>query len=430
MSKSIVVSLRADNFKRLRAVQVKPTGSVVEIAGRNGQGKSSVLDAIMAAIGGGRAIPEQAIRKGAKKGEVEVDLGDLLVRRTFTESGGTLKVTAKDGSEIRSPQAVLDRMLGSLTFDPLAFARMSPRDQVSSLMRVSGLEEEFARFAKERADAEALRRDAGREVDRLKAQLQAVPDIEGPDEETSASEIMSRFRKAQERNSENAEERKWLRECKTREQGLASEVADLERRLEEARGHLASLRAEIAKSEPEINALVDIDTSAIQAELDSLESNNQRARTRKARHALSQQLEHATAKHREQDRRLENIAEQREQRIAESNLPVKGLRFTDDGLFYNGVPFEQASSSEKIRVSARLGLAQGNDLRVMLIRDGSLLDDDAMAELTAIAEQYDAQVWVERVGDDVDGFGVVIEDGEVKEVHRPAAVARKIGGAA
>ena len=50
MSKSVVLHLRADNFKRLRAVDVRPNGSVVEIAGRNGQGKSSVLDAIMAAI--------------------------------------------------------------------------------------------------------------------------------------------------------------------------------------------------------------------------------------------------------------------------------------------------------------------------------------------------------------------------------------------
>ena len=37
-----IIELHAENVKRLKAVQIRPTGPLVEIAGRNGQGKSSV----------------------------------------------------------------------------------------------------------------------------------------------------------------------------------------------------------------------------------------------------------------------------------------------------------------------------------------------------------------------------------------------------
>ena len=47
-----IVSLEAENYKRLKAVEITPDGNMVVIGGRNAQGKSSVLDAIWAALGG------------------------------------------------------------------------------------------------------------------------------------------------------------------------------------------------------------------------------------------------------------------------------------------------------------------------------------------------------------------------------------------
>ncbi len=49
-----IVQLQAENVKRLKAVEISPEGHIVEITGRNGQGKSSVLDAIWWAL----AAPE------------------------------------------------------------------------------------------------------------------------------------------------------------------------------------------------------------------------------------------------------------------------------------------------------------------------------------------------------------------------------------
>ena len=45
-----IISLAASNFARLRAVEIRPTGALVPIVGRNDQGKSSVLKAIWTAL--------------------------------------------------------------------------------------------------------------------------------------------------------------------------------------------------------------------------------------------------------------------------------------------------------------------------------------------------------------------------------------------
>jgi hypothetical protein len=57
-----------------------------------------------------------------------------------------------------------------------------------------------------------------------------------------------------------------------------------------------------------------------------------------------------------------------------------------------------------------MALAMNPDLRVILIRDGSLLDAENLAVIEEMAAERDAQIWIERVSDDR-SVGIVIEDG-------------------
>ena len=55
--------LKAENIKRLVAVEIQANGEpVVVIRGRNGAGKSSVLDSIAFALGGKNLQPAEPIR--------------------------------------------------------------------------------------------------------------------------------------------------------------------------------------------------------------------------------------------------------------------------------------------------------------------------------------------------------------------------------
>ena len=50
------------------------------------------------------------------------------------------------------------------------------------------------------------------------------------------------------------------------------------------------------------------------------------------------------------------------------------------------------------------------DASVVLVKDGSLLDQDSMAAIEQIAQAHGMQVWIERVES---GEGFTIEDGEI-----------------
>ncbi|MGB9903497.1 MAG: AAA family ATPase, partial [Desulfotomaculales bacterium] len=141
-----IIRLQAENIKKLKAVEIVPEGNVVKITGKNEQGKTSVLDAIWWALAGTKNIQEQPIRKGENKANVTLDLGDLIVTRTFTPTGSYLKVENKDGATFKSPQAMLDKLIGELTFDPLAFAKSDSKKQVETLLKVVKIQPDIERL--------------------------------------------------------------------------------------------------------------------------------------------------------------------------------------------------------------------------------------------------------------------------------------------
>ena len=105
-------------------------------------------------------------------------------------------------------------------------------------------------------------------------------------------------------------------------------------------------------------------------------------------------------------------AKQKQDAIAGAAMPVDGLGFGAGVVTYNGVPFDQASSAEQLRVSMGIAIAANPKLRVIRITDGSLLDEDSLAAIGEMAKAADFQVFVEVV-DSSGTVGIVIEDGLV-----------------
>jgi len=102
--------------------------------------------------------------------------------------------------------------------------------------------------------------------------------------------------------------------------------------------------------------------------------------------------------------------------LSEAKFPVAGLSFDESGVTFNGLPFAQSSGAEQLRASVAIAMAMNPKLKVLLCRDGSLLDDDSLALLSQIVEDNGYQLWLERVGTGAE-CSVIIEDGAVKEVR-------------
>jgi hypothetical protein len=417
-----IIRLQAENLKKIKAVDITPAEHVVVVGGRNRQGKSSVLDAITYAMGGKGTQCARPVRDGTNKATIVCTLEDLVVRRTITPTGGgTLTVSAADGASYKSPQAILDKLIGNLTFDPLAFLRLKPREQAEAMRSFVGVD--TTTLDAERAEVYAKRTDTNAQAKACHAKAlscHAEDMLDG--EPVSVAELTADL---QDINAENEKVRSAHAKVGAAEVACNKARADLalaEAKLRAAQQGMKDAEARASQADKNLDTikqavatLVEADTGPILEQLKGAEEHNRKVAARLARERLLVELAELEDRALAQTTRITEIDQEKERMIAEADFPVPGLAFGDEGLMFNGVPFAQASSAEQLRVSVAMGIAQNPDLRVLLIRDGSLLDSDSMDAIAKMATEADYQVWVERVGEG-DASAVVIEDGLVKGV--------------
>lgn len=402
-----IIKFSASNVLRIKAVEIEPDGTLQVITGKNAAGKSSVLNAIFLALSGGTAAREikRPIRDGEESAEVTLDLGDIIVTRTWDEKGTKLVVKAADGATYKSPQTLLDQLVGKLSFDPLAFTRLSAREQREALLDLLGLD--FAAADRERQRLYDNRLEVGRRAH----SFGELPKVEkgAPITEVSASATLSKIDAAMRQQQKIDALRHEVR-------GFVTEIERVEADIKRLTQKKAQLGHDLAKMQGILDNLPEPeDTDALRDELASIEDLNRIAREN-ARILRDRETQKAHEEnYAELGREIAAIDTSKARAIAAAQMPVAGLGFDEQGVTFNGVPFSQASSAEQIRVSLGMAMALNPTLRVIRIMDGSLLDSDSLAEVYRMAETADAQVWLEAVGDSAAGSAVLIEDGSVVE---------------
>lgn len=452
-----ILELTASNVKRLRAVHIKPDGAAVVLGGKNGQGKSSVLDAIQMALGGKDSAPRVPVRKGEEKAEIVCDLGEIIVRRTFTAEGGTsLTVSSREGARFPSPQAMLDRLTRQLTFDPLAFSRMAPAEQSETLRRMVGLD--FTALHEEHAKVYADRTDVNRDGKVMAARFATMPQYpDAPAAEVSSAAILAEQEKvtkehgarlahamaaneavdakkrdavaalaAADRAEAEAHHAEAFRDQTVEEiNRLRTLLVKQEDESKSKRGAAGVARAKAEKAQAEAQHLTHErvappDLAPFRVRLAEVDATNAKVRANAARSAAEEALNAKRAESARLTARLDAIEKEKAAAISAAAMPVEGLGFDASGVTLDGFPFEQASQAQQLRVSVAMGFAMNPRLRVLLIRDASLLDTESLAMVTKMAEDAGAQVWMERVEQD-GATTVLIEDGNATAVEKVGA---------
>lgn len=424
-----IIALTARNVKRLKAVRITPDGKpVTVIGGRNAQGKSSLLDAIIYTLAGKRAEPKNVIRNGESGASVTIDTEDFTISKRWTTSGGAVTITTRDGSKISRPQDALDAIIGRVCLDPLEFARMKAGDQAETLRKLTGLDT---------SEIEATRRElyeertlANREADRLRVradQAQLSRKI-APKEPIDTKPIMERLQNVNRHNDAIRDARDSLakqgREIEAAEARIAAakrEIARLEAELERAKMNAEMLEdtlgIEAAKKALDmqaagVQAMVPESSEAIMRELTAAQETNKAVEANKQALQLIAEASAAREKADTLTEKIEACDAKKAAMIAAAKMPVPGLAIEEGAVTFNGIPLDQASTAEQIRISCAIGLALNPTLRTLIVREGSLLDSDALQMLADIATENDAQIIMERVGVDAHTT-VIIEDGEI-----------------
>jgi chromosome segregation ATPase len=319
----------------------------------------------------------------------------------------TLKVENKEGAAYKSPQALLDGMVGKLSFDPLAFSRMPPKEQKKTLISLADLGFDPDELERQRKDLYDRRTAVNREIKAMEGTLSTRPEIPDdlPTEEVSLSDLLQKAKNAATELAKNAELRRNLEEKRR-------DAAALQKEIEEKKTVLASLVGSGKELAEQVSALVDPDIEAINEEISNIEKTNTAIReaqkTLEFRSALEKHSKEADSLSGE----MESLEEKKKTALKEAKFPVDGLAFDEEGILFKGIPFAQCSSAEQMKVSLAIASALNPQIRVIRVNDGSLLDSESMREVEAIAKEQDFQVWIEKV-DESGKVGIVIEDGVV-----------------
>lgn len=416
-----IIKLEAANVKRLKAVSIQADGKpVVIVGGKNEAGKSSVLDSIQYALGGKGTLPEQPIRQGQDTASIVCDLGELVVKRVITANGqSSLIVQSKDGLPYKSPQTLLDSLCAHLTFDPLSFCRLEPAKQAEMLRRLVGLD--FSELDAQRAKLYDERTMVGRDGRAAQTELTKAPfHANAPEEEVNLSDLVSKLEAARKINAENTMARRVFTDDQARLTCAINKRDHIQRQIEELTRDLAYQNAEIEKQTQEVNrkaemhkTMIDVDESSITKAMKDLQSVNEQVRQNKGYLKLNASVEAARERYRTLTDQIAAIDAKKSATLAKAQFPLEGLSFNESGVTFNNIPFAQCSRAQQIKVAVAIGLAFNPKLRVILIRDGSLLDQDNLAMIAQVAAEKDAQVWIERVGEGAEA-SVIIEDGSVK----------------
>jgi len=437
-----LLSVFIQNIRKITLATVQlPTSGVVQVTGPNESGKSTFLKSIVWGLRGKTAIdnPDHVITEGEKKGKVVLTVGsangmpeyDIDLR--FRKGGPVLKVTKADGGVLpdnMTQSQLLKRFWNDVSIDPLKFAQESPAKQREVLLKVVKFQtdDEYKRIVSgvdpvdggeninplEMLDiaykmAYESRRDIGRDVKQTQAQLAQYADVDD-----SAEPIDTEALRAQLRT---------MRAHREQRNALTSSMAVNTNRIITINQQIAALEQEKAQLESQnatLTSELDNVPQVHDVELANLEDKLAKAGDAeriKAKKNLMRKLQLDSAEHDRLDTLIQDIRDYKTKLIETAEMPIPGLGFDEEtgGVTYEGEPLEARGVSRNLKVGAAIAAALSPELKIVLIDQGSEIDDSGILELAQWAKEHDILVIMAREKG-VDGDGTVsftIEDGEV-----------------
>jgi hypothetical protein len=394
---------------------------LVVIAGGNGEGKSSFIDAISQIFDptGVRLTPKP-LRIGETEGFAEVVTSTARIRRTWKkDDAGTLEAFPLDPEAryAKTGKQFVAESTGGAIFDPEAFANLADDVQRQQLLARSILPEGF-NLAKLDADYQIAyddRRAVTRTLKEAGAALTEHPEpAEGtPTEEVSAAAILAEHEQARQVNAEVERKRAEATRTEAARVAATEYVARVEAALATARGTAEHAAAEAAISLEAARVAVPVDLDAITAKLSEVESINAAVRAGKAHAAAKERVAAVQAREDELNASMAAIVQAKVDGLKAAVFPVAGLGVDDVGVTFQGVPFKQVNSAEKVLIALDLLTIPQPDLRIVIIKNGDMLDANTLAKVDARATERGYLVVTERDRDESRQIGWTVTGGTV-----------------
>jgi hypothetical protein len=427
-----IVGLEVENLKRVRAVSLDCSGDALTvIGGRNGQGKTSVLDGIMWALGGDRFRPSQPVHEGADEAYIKVTLDNgMTVERKGVN--GSLKVVSSTG---KGGQALLNEFVNLFALNLPRFMAATGTEKAGMLLdaypdfgtALQRLNEQVKRLYDER-------RALGQVADRKAKYASELPfDADAPEKPLSGGEMAGRLQEALCHNARNDALRRdaggaeaLCRMADDRRQMTEKRVAELEAALADARVQAAKAavdgeraRTSLAAARASASQLQDQDTASIKRELEQIDALNARVRTNESKRNAEAEAEQLREQYADMSREIEEVRAKRLQLLASVTLPLEGLSIDEAGeLVFRAQRWDCMSGAEQLQVSAAICAAMKPECGFVLLDRLECMDTGTLRQFADWLEARGLQAIGTRVSTG-DECSIVIEDGVASAAAEP-----------
>ena len=401
-----ITSLELENIKRIKAVQITPTASGLTIVGgKNNQGKTSVLDAIMWILGGDRYRPSEPHRDGSVTppyGKITLSNG-LVVERKGKNSD--LKVIDPSGN--RAGQQLLNEFISQFALDLPKFMNGNNKEKANTLLQVIGVGDKLYELDQKEKELYNQRRTIGQIGDQKKkyaAELPVFP--EAPSELISASELIHQQQEILARNGENQKKRNQLAELEAHSSQLQKQIDQLV--MEQAR-----VKKDLEIARMDAADLHDESTAELEKNISDIEEINRKVRVNLDKEKAETEAQEYLQKYDEYSVLLEEIRSERTDLLKGSSLPLEGLSVEDGELTYKGFKWDNLSGADQMKVGVAIVRKLNPKCGFVLLDKLEQMDMDTLNEFGVWLQQENLQVIATRVSTG-DECAIIIEDGYSK----------------
>ncbi len=418
-----ITSFDIENVKKVKAVALTPTQEgLTVIGGENGEGKTSILEAIMGALGGDNY--RQQVRNGASKGTISIELSNgLVVKRTYTAKGGSrLEVVDPEGK--KGGQQLLNEFISPFALSVGSFMEVNDKKRTEILLEVSGVN--LTPFEERIKDIEQERLLKGRERDSAKGYAETLeyrPEI--GETKKSASDISQQLEEVYDHNLKIASAVKdvsflegqvihYKEQEKKASEALARaelQLGEMRKALGQAENSLAEAVAHRARLGEERN------TAALQEEFSQIEEHNKLVERNIEKKKADQFARKLSEEYAELNQEIADEKAALRSLLEKSSLPYPGLSVTDGELTYNGHPWASLSESERLILSTAVARAIKPGCGFVLIDGLERMSCRTLEEFAVWLREQGLQAIGTRVGTDAPGT-IIIEDGEITKENK------------
>ena len=403
-------TLQIENIKRVKAVALNPAeNGLTVIGGKNGQGKTSVLDAIAWALGGDRYRPSNPEREGSTlPPHIKLTLSNGL---TVERSGKNSALKVVDTTGKRSGQQLLNEFVEQLAIDLPRFLQASNREKADTLLQVIGVGDRIHELEAKERDVYNRRRMIGQDADRKRKYADELPFYPAaPKELVSAMDLIRQQQDILARNGENQRKRMRANQIEHEYGKAAAHVSLLKSQLAAAQKQLTQLEADLEIAQKDALDLQDESTEEVERSLQEIEQINIQVRANCDREKAEQDAAYYAQQYQELTAELEDIRHDKYALLNSAELPLPGLSVEDSELTYNGKKWDCMSGADQLIAATAVVRAVNPKCGFVLLDKLEQLDADTLLNFGSWLEEQGLQAIATRVSTGPE-CSIIIENG-------------------